>query len=137
MPEVALLRTFAGALRDKLGDVIRVDRDIAVLAAVGEGMTGRPGVAARLFHHLARAGVNVRAIAQGASERNLSVAIAEIDASRALRAVHAGFWLSPQTVSLGLIGPGNVGRALLAQLASATPRLRGQAAPGTIGRDPV
>src|SRR3546814_13631915 len=78
-------------------------------------MTGRPGVAARLFHHLARAGVNVRAIAQGASERNLSVAIAEIDASRALRAVHAGFWLSPQTVSLGLIGPGNVGRALLAR----------------------
>lgn len=125
--ELALRRTFADALRDKLIDDIRVERDIAVLAAVGEGMTGRPGVAARLFHHLARAGVNVRAIAQGASERNLSVAIAEVDATRALRAVHAGFWLSPQTVSLGLIGPGNVGRALLAQLASAQPRLREQA----------
>jgi len=125
--EQALRRTFAEALRERLIDDIRVETGIAVLAAVGEGMSGQPGVAARLFHHLARAGVNVRAIAQGASERNLSVAIAEHDAARALRAVHAGFWLSAQTVSLGVIGPGNVGRALLAQLAAALPRLRSEA----------
>lgn len=125
--ERALRHSFAEALHNGQLDDIRVERDIAVLAAVGEGMSGRLGVAARLFHHLARARVNVRAIAQGASERNLSVAIAEADAHRALRAVHAGFWLSAQTVSLGLIGPGNVGRALLAQLAAAQPRLRCQA----------
>ncbi len=95
---------------------------IAVLAAVGDGMVGMPGVSARLFGGLARARVNIRAIAQGASERNVSVAIADADAVRALRAVHSAFWLSPATLSVGLIGPGNVGRALLAQLADALPR---------------
>jgi len=71
----------------------------------------------------AQARVNVRAIAQGASERNISVAIAASDAMRALRAVHSAFWLSPQCVSVGVIGPGQVGRALLSQLAAALPRL--------------
>ncbi|HEX7988543.1 MAG TPA: ACT domain-containing protein, partial [Stenotrophomonas sp.] len=82
----------------------------------GDGMTGQPGVAARLFESLGRAQVNILAIAQGSSERNISVAIEARDATKALRAAHAGFWLSPQTFSVGLIGPGNVGAALLEQL---------------------
>jgi aspartokinase/homoserine dehydrogenase 1 len=89
---------------------------IRILAIVGEGMTGTPGVAARLFNSLARAGVNVRAIAQGASERNISVAVDEADAERALKAVHAGFYLSEHTLSIGLVGPGQVGKALLRQI---------------------
>ncbi len=97
---------------------------ISVLAAVGDGMAGTPGVAARLFEALARARVNVRAIAQGASERNISVAIPTADATRALRAMHAAFWLSPQTLALAVIGPGKVGAALLDQLQAASPRLR-------------
>jgi aspartokinase/homoserine dehydrogenase 1 len=103
------------------GQIQRVvaENDIRILAIVGEGMTGTPGVAARLFNSLARAGVNVRAIAQGASERNISVAVAESDAERALKAVHAGFYLSEHTLSIGLIGPGQVGRALLRQIGEA------------------
>ncbi len=98
--------------------------DIVVLAAVGDGMAGTPGVAAQLFGALARARVNIRAIAQGASERNISVAVAAADATRALRAAHAAFWLSPQTVALAVVGPGKVGAALLQQLQAALPRLR-------------
>ncbi len=97
--------------------------DIRVLAIVGEGMAGTPGGAARLFASLARAGVNVRAIAQGASERNISVAVDEADAERALKAIHAGFYLSEQTLSIGLIGPGQVGRALLSQIEHTRRRL--------------
>ena len=97
--------------------------DIRVLAIVGEGMAGTPGVAARLFSSLARAGVNVRAIAQGASERNISVAVDEVDAQRALKAIHAGFYLSEQTLSIGLIGPGQVGRTLLEQIEQTRQRL--------------
>lgn len=97
---------------------------ISVLAAVGDGMAGTPGVAARLFDALARAQVNVRAIAQGASERNISVALSNDDAIRALRAAHAAFWLSPQTLALAVIGVGKVGAALLDQLEAAMPRLR-------------
>jgi aspartokinase/homoserine dehydrogenase 1 len=63
-------------------------------------------------------------IAQGASERNISVAISAQDAPRALRAVHAGFYLSGQTISVGVVGPGNVGAAFLRQLWAAQERLR-------------
>ena len=123
----ALQRAFAVELAAGAIQAVTAVPDIAVLAIVGDGMAGTPGVAARLFEALARASVNIRAIAQGASERNISVAIAGADAARALRAVHAGFFLSPQTVSIGVVGPGQVGRAFLDQLAAAQPRLRDQA----------
>ncbi len=106
---------------------VQVSGDIAVLAAVGNRMAGVPGTAARLFDALARAGVNIRAIAQGASERNISVAIGSADAARALRAAHAAFYLSPQTISVGVIGPGKVGAALLDQIAAAAARLKREA----------
>jgi bifunctional aspartokinase / homoserine dehydrogenase 1 len=106
---------------------VQLTRGISVLAAVGDRMAGTPGVAARLFDALARSRVNVRAIAQGASERNISVALDSADATKALRAAHAAFYLSPQTISIGLIGPGKVGAALLEQLATAAPRLKREA----------
>jgi aspartokinase/homoserine dehydrogenase 1 len=77
-----------------------------------------------VFGALGAAGVNVRAIAQGASERNISVVVPAKAATRALRAVHAGFYLSDHTLSVGIIGPGTVGRVLLSQIASQSERLR-------------
>jgi len=109
---------------DNAIQAVTVSTGLSILAAVGDGMVGTPGVAARMFAALAHAQVNIRAIAQGASERNISVAVAEADATRALRAAHSAFWLSPKTVSVGIIGPGQVGRALLAQMASVLPTLR-------------
>ncbi|HJU40881.1 MAG TPA: aspartate kinase, partial [Tahibacter sp.] len=120
----ALVQAFARELDNAQVQSVQLVRDISVLAAVGDGMAGTPGVAARLFDALARARVNIRAIAQGASERNISVAIASPDADRALRAAHSAFWLSPQTISLGVIGPGKVGAALLEQLRAALPRFK-------------
>jgi len=102
---------------------ISVLDDIEVLAIVGDGMAGSPGVAGRLFSALGRAGVNVRAIAQGSSERNISVAVDAAASTRALRAVHSAFYLSDQTLSIGVIGPGQVGRALLGQMRDARQRL--------------
>jgi aspartokinase/homoserine dehydrogenase 1 len=96
---------------------LEVTTGCTILAAVGDGMSGTPGIAARLFGSLVRAGVNVKAIAQGSSERNISVVIDGADAARALRAAHAGFYLSRQTLSIGLIGPGHVGGTLLDQMA--------------------
>src|ERR1044071_5814802 len=102
---------------------VEVDPDLAILAIVGDGMAGTPGVAAKVFNSLGTASVNVRAIAQGASERNISVVIDGKDATKALRAAHAGFYLSPHTLSIGIIGPGTVGRVLIEQLASQSARL--------------
>ena len=111
------------------GQIQRVGAEpgISVMAVVGEGMAGTPGIAARLFDALARSGINVRAIAQGASERNISVAIDGRQAARALRAVHAAFYLSALTLSIGVVGPGQVGRALLSQLQAAAARLKREA----------
>ena len=108
------------------GQIQRVDvtRDCSILAVVGDGMAGTPGIAAKLFNALGASGVNVRAIAQGASERNISVVIDRAQTARALGSVHAGFYLSPHTISIGLIGPGLVGSAFLDQLASQAERLR-------------
>jgi bifunctional aspartokinase / homoserine dehydrogenase 1 len=102
---------------------VDVDPDMAILAIVGDGMAGVPGVSAKVFNALGTASVNVRAIAQGASERNISVVIDGKDATKALRAAHASFYLSPHTLSIGIIGPGTVGRVLLDQLASQATRL--------------
>ena len=121
--KVALERAFAQELVQGQIQKVTLETDISVLAAVGDGMAGRPGVAARFLSTLARARVNLRAIAQGASERNISVAISSVDETKALRAAHAGFWLSPQTISVGVIGPGKVGAALLDQLARTAPQL--------------
>lgn len=123
----ALTATFRRELDDGAIARIGAERDIAVLAVVGDGMAGQPGTAARLFAALGRAQVNIRAIAQGSSERNISVAIGGRDATRALKAVHGGFYLSAQTIAVALIGPGQVGRALLNQLAEAQTRLKTEA----------
>jgi aspartokinase/homoserine dehydrogenase 1 len=114
---------FEGELR--LGQIQNVDvvRDCSILSVVGDAMAGTPGAAAKVFGALGAAAVNIRAIAQGSSERNISLVIEERHATRALRSVHSGFYLSPHTISIGLIGPGVVGGALLDQLASQTARL--------------
>ncbi len=108
------------------GGISRVDSssDLAILAAVGEGMSGHVGVAGKFFSSLARAGVNIKAIAQGSSERNISVVIKSEESGRALRALHSTFFLSAQTLSVGLFGAGNIGGTLLDQLASEGDRLR-------------
>lgn len=113
----AVETAFAAESRRGLFQDIEVTPGVTILAAVGDGMSGTPGVAARLFGSLVRAGVNVRAIAQGSSERNISVVIDGGDATRALRAVHSGFYLSQQTLSIGVIGHGHVGGTLLDQMA--------------------
>lgn len=96
----------------------------SIIAVVGDGMAGTPGVAARFFGNLGRAGINIRAIAQGSSERNISAVVDSRDEARALRAVHAGFYLSPKTISIGLIGCGTVGGTFLDQLDSRLAQLR-------------
>ncbi len=103
---------------------VEVTNECGVLAVVGDGMAGIPGVAGRFFRTLGSAGINVRAIAQGASERNISAVISAKDMTRALRTVHASFYLSTKTLSIGLIGPGAVGSALLDQISGEVSRLR-------------
>ena len=95
----------------------------SIVAVVGDGMAGTPGIAGRFFSNLGRAGINIRAIAQGSSERNISVVVDSDEATKALRAAHSGFYLSAKTLSIGLIGPGTVGTALLRQIEKQSAKL--------------
>lgn len=88
----------------------------AILAAVGDNMVHSAGISAKFFGALGRASISVRAIAQGSSERNISAVIDAKDSTRALRAVHSGLYLSAQTISVGIIGPGLIGKELISQL---------------------
>jgi aspartokinase/homoserine dehydrogenase 1 len=97
---------------------MRVDRreNQAILAVVGEGMRGRPGVAGKVFDSLGRQNINVSAIAQGASERNISCVIDAPQQGRALNAIHQAFFEARTPLALAFVGVGNVGAAVLRQL---------------------
>jgi aspartokinase/homoserine dehydrogenase 1 len=124
----ALQRAFRDELHAGLVDSVTSRPGLAVLAVVGDGMAGTPGIAARVFGALAEGGVNVVAIAQGSSERNISLAVAEDAAAEATRRIHAAFQLAkigggraegPASTDVVLLGFGRVGRALGEQIASA------------------
>ncbi|KAK1273697.1 hypothetical protein QJS04_geneDACA009811 [Acorus gramineus] len=95
---------------------IEVISNCSILATVGQRMASTPGVSATLFDALAKANVNIRAIAQGCSEYNITVVLKEKDCIKALKAVHSRFYLSKTTLAVGIIGPGLIGGTLLNQL---------------------
>ncbi len=118
-----LQASFARELAEGQIQAVDVTGGQSILAVVGDGMAGMPGIAGKVFGALGNAQINVRAMAQGASERNISVVVDGKDTTRALRAAHASFYLSPHTLSIGIIGPGTVGKVLLDQLAGQRERL--------------
>ena len=99
-------------------DPLIVETGMTLVAAVGENMRERAGVAGRMFSLLGENGINIRAIAQGSTERNITFVIRTEDTHKALNVLHEGFFLSPtKLVHLYCVGVGNVGSAMLDQLA--------------------
>lgn len=103
-------------LAKKLEHVV-IEENLAIIAVVGENMKQTPGVSGKLFHALGRNGVNVRAIAQGSSEYNISVIISAHDLAKALNAVHDAFFVQlTKTLHAFCLGTGNIGKTLFRQL---------------------
>lgn len=131
----AVEEAFAYERQLKLIDRIHAKKDLALLAVVGLGMRGRPGIAARTFSALSAEAVNIIAIAQGSSELNITVAVAEQDATRALVALHEEYQLdrirpladvTTRQSKLTLLGYGQIGRELARQLAAQDKHLRSE-----------
>lgn len=101
------------------GDVTRIyaRSGCAVVSVVGDHMRERPGLAGQMFSTLGRNGVNVLAIAQGASETNISAVVRDRDVRQAVRALHETFALEHDQAHVFLIGSGTVARALVDILA--------------------
>ena len=87
-----------------------------IVAIVGDGMKGTPGVSGKVFQALGRNSVNISAIAQGASERNISFVIDEGQKLRALNVIHEAFFEPKKKLGVVLIGPGNIGGTFLKQI---------------------
>jgi aspartokinase/homoserine dehydrogenase 1 len=106
-------------------DPLRLETDLAIVALVGEQMRNHPGISGRMFGALGNNGVNIRAIAQGSSERNISVVIRAQDVRKAINVLHEDFFeATAKQVNVFVAGVGNVGRKLLEQLARQQPWLR-------------
>jgi len=113
----AIEREFSLEIQSHLIDRVIVEKELSIVAVVGENMRHTPGIAGRLFQILGKNDINVVAIAQGSSELNISAVIDETDESRALNAIHAAFFKKEsKAVNIFLIGTGRVGSALLKQL---------------------
>ena len=96
---------------------IKSERDFSVVALVGNSMVNQPGISGRMFGALGRNGINVRAIAQGSSERNISTVISTTDLRKALNVLHESFFeTSYKQINLFVVGVGNVGSRLIEQL---------------------
>jgi aspartokinase/homoserine dehydrogenase 1 len=124
LPEEA--ETAVAALREEFDREIRsgaidepiLERDLAIIAAVGSRMKQTAGISGRFFHALGRNGISVVAIAQGSSELNISAVIARQDEAKAVNAVHEAFFLAGvRSVNLFLMGTGLIGGTLLDQIA--------------------
>jgi len=94
-----------------------IERDLAIIALVGDKMKSHPGVSGKMFSALGRNGINVRAISQGSSERNISAVISVNDVKKAVNVLHEEFFETTyKQVNLFIAGVGNVGSRLLSQL---------------------
>ena len=95
-----------------------VEKDLCIVALVGENMKNHQGISGKMFSTLGKNNVNIRAIAQGASERNISVVINEKDVKKALNTLHERFFEdNTKQLNLFVIGIGNVGEKFIDQIA--------------------
>lgn len=110
-------RAFQHEIETGKVDPLQIEKEQSILALVGDNMKSHPGIAGKMFHVLGRNGVNIRAIAQGSSERNISAVIATRDVRKAINVLHEAFFETTyRQVNLFVAGVGNVGSKLLSQL---------------------
>jgi len=117
-------KEFELELQAKKLEYPQVENGLSILAIVGENMKHTPGMSGKLFNALGRNGVNVRAIAQGSSEYNISVILSKSDLSKAVNAVHDAFFADlKKTLHIFCLGTGNIGKTLFRQLLNQSPML--------------
>lgn len=110
-------KTFSYEIETGKVEPLVIEGNLSIIALVGDNMKNHPGISGKMFGALGRNGVNVRAIAQGSSERNISAVIARKDVKKAINVLHEEFFETTyKQLHLFVVGVGNVGSKLLAQL---------------------
>lgn len=119
----ALRAEFLQELNNGFLESIKKHDNVSIVAIVGEGMNGVPGISAKLFGALGKHGINVISIAQGVSEKNISVVVSEKDTQEAVKAIHSAFHLSNLRLNIVQFGRGVVGAKLIDQVKENQKRL--------------
>lgn len=115
--EHAINSSFADDINLKRVYAVNIETGLSIVALVGESMKSRSGVSAKMFGCLGNNGINIRAIAQGSSERNISIVISEKDSKKAVNVLHEEFFESEiKQIHLYICGTGNVGSKLIQQI---------------------
>ena len=113
----AIDTTFELEIAQNKIDKCIVEKDLCIVALVGESMKNHQGLSGKMFSTLGKNNVNIRAIAQGASERNISVVINEKDVKKALNTLHERFFEdNTKQLNLFVMGVGNVGEKFIEQI---------------------
>ena len=108
---------FANEIELEKVEPLIIETDLSIVALVGENMKSHPGISGRMFSTMGRNGVNIRAIAQGSSEKNISAVIATKDVRKSINVLHEEFFETTyKQVNLFVVGTGNVGAKLLGQV---------------------
>ena len=116
---------FSEEIKHDIIDEIRIEKELSAIAVVGEDMRQIPGIAGQVFYALGRNGINVVAIAQGSSERNISFVVDRKNEKKAVNTIHDAFFLSGEkSINLYLIGKGLIGGTLLKLLENQKEELR-------------
>ena len=96
---------------------LKIEHDQSIVALVGDKMKSHTGIAGRMFNALGRNGINIRAIAQGSSERNISAVVSYGDVKKAVNVLHEAFFESShKQLNVFIVGAGNVGGKLIDQI---------------------
>ncbi len=115
--EETINEAFTLDIESKKLNPIRVERDLSIIALVGENMKNHQGISGRMFRALGNNNVNVKAIAQGASEKNITAVIDSKDIKKALNTLHEAFFEAQvKKINLFVTGIGNVGGKFLEQV---------------------
>ena len=113
----AVDKAFSFEIETRKVEPLVLELGLAIVALVGDNMKSHPGISGKMFSAMGRNGVNVRAIAQGSSERNISAVIASADVKKTINVLHEDFFETTyKQLNLFIAGVGNVGSRLLAQL---------------------
>lgn len=114
--KASVAQEFELEIREKIIDEIEVNDDCAIISVVGDGMISNRGVASKFMNALSSQDINIRAIAQGSSERCISSVISGEYADTAVRAVHRFFFNTAQTIEVFAFGAGTIGGTMIDQI---------------------
>jgi len=117
LAKIAVDAEFEEEINLHLLEPLIIEKDLSIVAIIGEQMRNQPGVSGKMFEVIGRAGINIRAIVQGSSEKNITAVIETRNVHQAINVLHEAFFdTTYKQVNVFIAGAGNVGSKLIAQI---------------------